>query len=112
LEVDNAGKSNHWLFMTLHEGKNREIRKIMDHFNLQVGRLLRIAYGPFALNDLPVGGLQEVDPAVLSEHFGGIAGIKKPKVATVIKPKPGFDASTLPPKKRVKNANHRRKIKR
>jgi 23S rRNA pseudouridine2605 synthase len=46
---------NSWYEMILSEGKNREIRKIFEHFGLSVNRLIRTNYGPFALGDLKPG---------------------------------------------------------
>jgi 23S rRNA pseudouridine2605 synthase len=51
---------NQWIEMTLTEGKNREVRRVLEHLGLQVSRLLRLAYGPFALGDLPRGSAAEV----------------------------------------------------
>jgi len=51
---------NYWLTVSLTEGKNREIRRIFEHFNLQVNKLIRIAYGPFSINNLKPGELIEV----------------------------------------------------
>lgn len=52
-----------WFQMTLQEGKNREIRNIMEHFDLRVLKLIREYYGPFSLDDLYPGELYEVsDP--------------------------------------------------
>jgi 23S rRNA pseudouridine2605 synthase len=48
--------NNHWLYITLKEGKNKEIRRIMDHFDLQVNRLLRIGYGPYVLDEVLAAG--------------------------------------------------------
>ncbi|AKM11588.1 pseudouridine synthase [Croceicoccus naphthovorans] len=57
-----------WIEMTLTEGKNREVRNVLEHLGLQVSRLLRIAYGPFVLADLPRGAAVEV-PQVEVERF-------------------------------------------
>lgn len=57
---------NQWLQVTLHEGKNREIRKVMAALGLQVNRLLRISYGPFELGDLQPGTVSEVAPNTLA----------------------------------------------
>jgi len=52
--------TNAWLSVSLREGKNREIRKIMDHLGLQVSRLIRTSFGPFPLGTLPPGAVEEV----------------------------------------------------
>ena len=46
--------------MTLTEGKNREVRRVLEHFGLEVSRLIRTRYGPFELADLPVGAVHEI----------------------------------------------------
>ena len=51
---------NAWVEMRLREGKNREVRRVLEHLGLQVSRLIRTAYGPFALGDLPAGAVDEV----------------------------------------------------
>ena len=58
-KTSESGK-NTWYLVTLTEGKNREIRKIFEHFNCAVNRLIRTAYGPFELETLPARQLQEV----------------------------------------------------
>jgi 23S rRNA pseudouridine2605 synthase len=63
--------SNLWLVITLREGKNREIRKVMAHMGLQVSRLIRTAYGPFQLSHLPPGAAVEVPPNTLAEKLPG-----------------------------------------
>ena len=49
-----------WIELTLTEGKNREVRNVLEHLGLQVSRLLRVAYGPFELGDLARGAVFEV----------------------------------------------------
>jgi 23S rRNA pseudouridine2605 synthase len=51
---------NAWIELKLKEGKNREVRRVLEHLGLQVSRLIRIAYGPFPLGDLPAGAVIEV----------------------------------------------------
>jgi 23S rRNA pseudouridine2605 synthase len=51
---------NFWVEMRLKEGKNREVRRVLEHFELQVSRLIRIAYGPFGLGDLRAGEVAEI----------------------------------------------------
>lgn len=51
---------NGWVEMRLREGKNREVRRVLEHLGLKVSRLIRTAYGPFPLADLPAGAVDEV----------------------------------------------------
>ena len=53
---------NAWIEMSLTEGKNREVRRVLAHFGLQVSRLIRTAYGPFTLAGLEPGAVDETDP--------------------------------------------------
>lgn len=62
--------SNAWLAVSLREGKNREIRKVLEHLGLAVTRLIRLAYGPFQLGSLPRGAVEEVPRRVLREQLG------------------------------------------
>jgi 23S rRNA pseudouridine2605 synthase len=70
--LDRVQGANAWLTISLHEGKNREIRKVLAHFELEVTRLIRIAHGPFQLGDLPRGAVAEVPRRVLKDQLGGI----------------------------------------
>lgn len=51
---------NQWIELTLTEGKNREVRKVLEHFGLQVSRLIRTRYGAFTLEGLAMGGVDVV----------------------------------------------------
>jgi 23S rRNA pseudouridine2605 synthase len=65
--VENLGENNSWLEVTITEGKNREIRKIMAHLGLQVSRLIRTSFGPFKLGNLPAGELLKVNKRALTD---------------------------------------------
>ena len=60
VKIEKGKGSNSWLIMTLEEGKNREIRRLMASFGIQVARLIRISYGPYELGDLKKGEVREV----------------------------------------------------
>lgn len=59
-DLERGSGKNRWIQLTLTEGKNREVRKVLEHLGLQVNRLMRIAYGPFELADLPRGQAVEI----------------------------------------------------
>lgn len=52
--------ANVWIELTLTEGKNREVRRVLEHLGLKVSRLIRTRYGPFHLGDMPAGAIDEV----------------------------------------------------
>ena len=56
--------------LTLTEGKNREIRRVMKSIGLEVSRLIRLSYGPFQLGSLKKGEAKEVPTKVLREQLG------------------------------------------
>ncbi len=67
--LDSRKGDNSWLTISLHEGRNREIRRVMQHLGYHVTRLIRVAYGPFQLGKLPRGGVEEVPGKVLKEQM-------------------------------------------
>lgn len=68
--LDSEHGSNSWLTITIKEGKNREIRKMMKYIGLDVARLIRVSYGPFQLGNLKIGQVKEVAGKVLKEQLG------------------------------------------
>ncbi len=75
--LDRVQGANAWLSVSLSEGKNREVRKIMEHMGLTVTRLIRTAYGPFQLGSLPREGISEVPARVLRDQLGMPVGDKE-----------------------------------
>ena len=69
-EVEKSG-ANSWLSVVLKEGKNREIRRVMEALGLQVTRLIRTDYGPFTLGRMERGAVAEVAPKVLQDQVAG-----------------------------------------
>jgi 23S rRNA pseudouridine2605 synthase len=69
-EYGQGDRANRWYRCVLTEGKNREIRKLFDHFGCVVNRLVRLQYGPFNLGDLEPGDIREVPPAKVKELLG------------------------------------------
>jgi 23S rRNA pseudouridine2605 synthase len=76
--LDRQQGSNAWLTVGLKEGKNREIRKVMEHLGWTVSRLIRIAYGPFQLGLLEPGAADEVPSRVIAEQLGDKGPRKTP----------------------------------
>jgi 23S rRNA pseudouridine2605 synthase len=73
---------NSWLAVTLREGKNREIRRVMEALGLSVNRLIRTAYGPFELGTLVRGGVVETPAKILRQALKvdtALPRYKKPK---------------------------------
>jgi 23S rRNA pseudouridine2605 synthase len=68
--LDRAQGANVWLTVCLREGKNREVRKVLEHLGLKVNRLIRVSYGPFELGDLDDGAVAEVGTADLRAALG------------------------------------------
>lgn len=69
-ELESQNGTNSWLIVTLNEGKNREIRKLMKSIGLEVARLIRLSYGPFQLGCLKKGEVREIPQKVLKEQLG------------------------------------------
>ncbi|MDP6517087.1 MAG: pseudouridine synthase [Alphaproteobacteria bacterium] len=68
--LDRRTGRNAWLTVSLREGKNRELRRVLEHLGLEVSRLVRIAYGPFQLGKLAPGAVAKVSAKVLRDQLG------------------------------------------
>ncbi|MCH8188154.1 MAG: rRNA pseudouridine synthase [Proteobacteria bacterium] len=102
-ELERQSGSNAWLSMAFAEGKNREVRRVLEHLGLTVNRLIRIAYGPFQLGRLARGQVDAVPAKVLREQLGIGAGDGR---------KTGFaKAKPRPPKPGARKARSTRKRK-
>jgi 23S rRNA pseudouridine2605 synthase len=69
-KLDREQGSNVWITLGLREGKNREIKKVLEHLGLAVNRLIRVSFGPFELGDLAEGEAAEVRTRVLRDQLG------------------------------------------
>ena len=77
---DGTSAANVWITVALTEGKNREVRRVLEALGLTVNRLIRLSYGPFQLGVLGQGQVEEVGPRVIREQLADfIAADKMPK---------------------------------
>ena len=91
--------ANAWLMFAIREGKNREIKKVLESLGLRVNRLIRVAFGPFMLGDLPEGTAKEVETAALRAELGE---------AIVASSGANFDAPLISDDERVRKPNAKR----
>jgi len=68
--LDRQQGGNAWMTVTLREGKNREIKRVMTALGLKVNRLIRTSYGPFQLGSLKLGAIDEISKSVLKSQLG------------------------------------------
>lgn len=83
---------NQWIEVTITEGKNREVRRVLEHLGLEVSRLIRTAYGPFELLDLPRGQVVEIRQVEV-ERF--VKSLKVPGEADAAPPRPAHEQARL-----------------
>jgi 23S rRNA pseudouridine2605 synthase len=116
--IERRTGANVWIEMVLTEGKNREVRRVLEHLGLRVGRLIRTRYGPFILGEMPVGAIGEVRAADLA-HFlrtldtgrtGGTtlpairAGAAPPSARPAPRPRPTATPRTVRPVPKPRDA--------
>jgi len=85
--LDRQQGANAWLTLSLKEGKNREVRRVMEHLGWPVSRLIRVSYGPFQLGSLPEGAVEEMPAKVIKEQLGD-GGSAWAKADTTERPHP------------------------
>jgi 23S rRNA pseudouridine2605 synthase len=68
--VDRTQGANVWLTFAIREGKNREVRNVLEHLGLKVNRLIRVSFGPFQLGELEEGKVEEIRTRHLREQLG------------------------------------------
>jgi len=92
--------SNVWLTISIREGKNREIKKLLAYAELQVNRLIRLSFGSFQLGKLPIGAVEEIPRRVLRQQLGTVwADIMAGKTPRAQKsPTPKYNAPKKPKK--------------
>lgn len=69
-ELERAKGPYAWASVSLKEGKNREVKRLMEHLGLKVARLIRVAFGPFQLGHLAEGAVEEIPGKVWREQLG------------------------------------------
>ncbi len=70
--IERRTGANVWISMMITEGKNREVRRVLEYLELEVSRLIRTAYGPFVLGDLTPGQIGEVKKRDLETFRKGL----------------------------------------
>lgn len=111
--LDRVQGANVWITLGLREGKNREVKRLLEYLGLAVNRLIRISYGPFQLGELPEGTVEEVKTRVLADQLGEKlaqeAGVDfdGPVIDRTVEPEPDVAPKARPPRAPEKVRPHR-----
>jgi 23S rRNA pseudouridine2605 synthase len=103
VDMEEPKGRNCWLFVTLYEGKNREIRRVMQHLGLHVNRLIRVAYGAFSLEKKQPNDLWEIPFSMFAKQFPHL------KQSLKLESKLSSPSILKSPAKNKSNAHHWRK---
>ena len=101
VDVERQQGGNVWLTISLREGKNREVKKLLSYVGLEVNRLIRLSFGPFQLGNLETGAVEEIPRRVLRQQLGStwsdIAEGRVPQVKPKTRSKQTADRSEKKP---------------
>ena len=109
--LDTQKNSNAWLTIAIKEGRNREVRNIMEYLGYPVTRLLRLSYGPFLLGKLEAGQVEEVKPSVLAQQLGLASDASDAKDAKQAAGAPKLRLKTKPAGQNLKSVKDSKSVK-
>ncbi|MFO6447610.1 pseudouridine synthase [Erythrobacter sp. NE805] len=95
--LERSSGRNLWIEMTITEGKNREVRRVLEFLGLQVNRLIRVGYGPFHLGDLPRGQAVELIGRPVAQFISELTGQPIPRGGVKKAEKLAVNAALKPP---------------
>jgi len=110
-KLDRQAASNAWITIGLREGKNREVRRVMEHLGLTVNRLIRVGFGPFLLGNLPSDSVREISAKVVAEQLSGekLKGTTPQRETRRTAKRPLKHSAKKPATKKIKNRADRRR---
>ena len=102
--LERSSGRNLWIEMSITEGKNREVRRVLEHLGLQVNRLIRVGYGPFNLGDLPRGQAVELTGKPVARFLSEMTGEPIPRGGVKKADKVEIAAPARPPRPEARKA--------